>query len=314
MRLTRLICLASALLCLPMCAAPAVAQLGQYQAVPRTLQNGERSDVLLDVNGAQIVSSGAVNGSPPTGGATVVAGSDGTVVRTMRTDNLGNVATVVTGASFLSAGSADSGNSLKIGARVAASKTGLTGNTRTDILSDVFGNVFVRPVTGILSGLNGLGPAWASYGANDNPNYAGAPVGALGFMYNGTTLDAVRGDTTGGVYTQERERSQYGFELAGALAAGGTYTGAGRDGGVSPSQWGTFSCFVRSDQASAAGGFGIQGSNDGTNWFVKVLTSVSAGTSVRVTDRNDTRYSRCVLTNGATANTLAPNINYSFGS
>lgn len=213
----------------------------------------------------------------------------------------------------VASGATDVGNPVKVGMRVVTVKSGLTTGIRTDMLSDPFGNLYMRPVTTILSGFNGLGAAWGAAGANDNAAYAGAPMGALCFMYNGTNIDACRGDTTGGLYTQERERSQYGFELPGALPANGTYTGAGRDGGPSPSQWGTFSCFVRSDQASAAGGFGIQGSNDGTNWVIKVLASVAAATSVRITDRNDTRYSRCVLTNGATANTLAPNINWSFG-
>lgn len=130
-------------------------------------------------------------------------------------------------------------------------------------------------------------------------------------MYNGTSWDRVRGDTTGGLYTQERERSQFFAEAITALAANGVFNGVTRDGGATLSQWGSFSCFVRADQA---GTVAVQGSTDATTWFPKVAAAVALGTSVRVTDRNDTRYSRCQFVNGGTANTAAPVLNASFGN
>jgi hypothetical protein len=159
-----------------------------------------------------------------------------------------------------------------------------------------------------------LGPTTASNGSSVLPDANGSlrPLAVADFMHDPALniLIGVRGDATGGLWTQEKERSQFFSEPVGALAANATYTGTTRDGGASPSQWGTFSCFVTSDTAGAVR---LDGSTDNVNWYVKINATVVAQTAIRVTDRNDSRYSRCRLVNGATANTAVPVLTSSFG-
>lgn len=150
------------------------------------------------------------------------------------------------------------------------------------------------------------------WGQDGNPR----PLATLNYVSpsSGAAPVLMRGDAIGGVFTQEKERSQFFAEAPSILAAAAVFNGVTRDGAVSPSQWGSFSCFFRSDQASATNGAALQGSSDGTNWTVMQQTTLTAATPTRLIERNDMRYHRCMLTNGTTANTAAPVINSSFGN
>lgn len=344
-------------------AMPAIAQtqMPVYRDRSGSFQ-GASGVVVLNADGTPATGTGATseqtqgtaaNGAAPMGNPNLVAGSDGTNVRTIRTLNTGAV--MIAGGNGIGdgvgqtagVGLPDAGGvaravstaGMVLGsgvltyqreARFADATTGggllgagILGQYQTTLPTYTAGQFGTLAMTsrGILQIApvgTGTFPNGANYGSTllfSDPTGVTRPLGVADFMYDPGTgsMYAVRGDTTGGLYTQERERSQFFAEAPGILAANGTFPGTNRDGSVSPSQWGTFSCFINADQASASAGFAILGSNDGTNFFVKVAATVAANTPTRITDRNDTRYSRCRYVNGATANTAAPILNSSFG-
>lgn len=85
-----------------------------------------------------------------------------------------------------------------------------------------------------------------------------------------------------------------------ALAANGVFTGATLDFGDTMNIYQTITALAFSDQASAANGFQIQISRDGTNWRVSQQTSVTASTLTTITAHISYRYARVVYTNGVT--------------
>ncbi len=95
----------------------------------------------------------------------------------------------------------------------------------------------------------------------------------------------------------------YKLESTTPLAINGTLTTTARDSGPagSPTSWNRFSCYFKSDQATAAGGFATQGSTDGVTWFTD-NTPLSASANVATTQETRTyfRYHRCIVVNNAT--------------
>lgn len=85
-----------------------------------------------------------------------------------------------------------------------------------------------------------------------------------------------------------------------ALAAGATFTGTTLDFGDTMNVYQTITALAFSDQASAANGFKIQISRDGTNWRDVVTASVVASTLSAITTHISYRYARVVYINGAT--------------
>ena len=85
-----------------------------------------------------------------------------------------------------------------------------------------------------------------------------------------------------------------------ALAAGATFTGATLDFGDTMNVYQTVTALAFTDQASAANGFKIQISRDGTNWRDAVTASVTANTLSAITTHISYRYARVVYINGAT--------------
>ena len=83
-----------------------------------------------------------------------------------------------------------------------------------------------------------------------------------------------------------------------ALAANGVFTGATLDYGDTMNIYQTITALAFSDQASAANGFKIQISRDGTNWRDAVTASVTANTLSVITIHLSYRYARVVYTNG----------------
>lgn len=85
-----------------------------------------------------------------------------------------------------------------------------------------------------------------------------------------------------------------------ALAGSATYTGAARDAGVSPTPFAYFNCFFLADQAGTAN---AQGSNDNATWFDETVSTqaVSANTPLILSVPVMTRYHRCKLVNGSSA-------------
>jgi len=283
----------------------------------------------------------AANGGVPAGNPNLVAGSDGANVRTMRTDPNGILLGSINNASAsnLGDGSPQAGalpvrshGVLWNGATFDRQRDANTaaGTTGTGLAGTVaLGLVNTTQATATAVG-NYVRPWLDPYGrtivqfvdSTGNNVAVRAPADGAGnesglttvdrlTVFNGATWDRLRGDTTGGLWSQERERAQFYSEPTTALAANATYTGATRDGGPNISQWGSFSCFARADQS---GSVFLDGSPDNVTWTNKVTATVAANTPVRITDRNDMRNSRCRYTNGATANTAAPVINSSFGA
>lgn len=85
-----------------------------------------------------------------------------------------------------------------------------------------------------------------------------------------------------------------------ALAANGVFTGVTMDFGDTMNIYQTITALAFSDQASAANGFKIQISRDGTNWRDAVTASVTISTLSVITVHLSYRYARVVYTNGAT--------------
>lgn len=85
-----------------------------------------------------------------------------------------------------------------------------------------------------------------------------------------------------------------------ALAAGATFTGATLDFGDTMNVYQTVTALAFTDQPSAANGFKIQISRDGTNWRDAVTASVTANTLSSIITHISYRYARVVYTNGAT--------------
>jgi hypothetical protein len=83
-----------------------------------------------------------------------------------------------------------------------------------------------------------------------------------------------------------------------ALAAGATFTGVTLDYGDTMNIYQTITALAFTDQASAANGFKIQISRDGTNWRDAVSASVVANTLSTITTHLSYRYARVVYTNG----------------
>lgn len=92
------------------------------------------------------------------------------------------------------------------------------------------------------------------------------------------------------------------------LGISGVYTGAARQSSqVSPStssRYNNFNVQVLANQASAANGLQIQGSQDGsTSWQIVAQNAVVASTPLTLTVPVCYPYYRVVLTNGAVAQT-----------
>lgn len=85
-----------------------------------------------------------------------------------------------------------------------------------------------------------------------------------------------------------------------ALAAGATFTSVTLDFGDTMNAYQTITALAFSDQPSAANGFKIQISRDGTNWRDTATASVTANVLSSVTQHISYRYARIVYTNGAT--------------
>jgi hypothetical protein len=84
------------------------------------------------------------------------------------------------------------------------------------------------------------------------------------------------------------------------IGAGGVQTGPTLDFGDTMNIYQTITALAFSDQPSAANGFKIQISKDGTNWRDAVSASVTANTLSVITTHLSYRYARVVYTNGAT--------------
>lgn len=96
----------------------------------------------------------------------------------------------------------------------------------------------------------------------------------------------------------------YWLESTTPLGVNGVLTTTARDSGPagSPTSWNKFSCYFKSDQATAAGGFATQGSTDGVTWFTD-NAPLSAAANIAVTQETRTyfRYHRCIVVNNGTS-------------
>lgn len=91
------------------------------------------------------------------------------------------------------------------------------------------------------------------------------------------------------------------LETTTPLGASATFTGVTRDAGdSSQTPWNQFSCYIITDQVGTAR---LEKSSNGSAWTVGLTQPIVAATPLRLTDRADSRYSRCVVVNGATAET-----------
>lgn len=90
------------------------------------------------------------------------------------------------------------------------------------------------------------------------------------------------------------------------LAAGATFTSPTIDLGPNSAR-NAVRALARSDQASAAAGFRVEWSDDGTTWSADAATAVQApagvGSSALIESKAIARYARVVYVNGATAQT-----------
>jgi hypothetical protein len=100
-----------------------------------------------------------------------------------------------------------------------------------------------------------------------------------------------------------------------ALAANASTSPTARDTGAAPATaqtWTHFNCFARADAAGAT--LFSQGSVDGTTWFTTLSIAMSAAATPYTTRIVVFyRYNRCLVTNGATAQT-ALTVASSFGA
>jgi hypothetical protein len=281
------------------------------------------------------VTGGAASGSAPSGNPTLVAGSDGTTVRTVRTDTSGNVSVTIVGASSQTFGSDaysvtnggittrahlslfngtgfDRGRSVT--AADATTGTGLLGagilgqfqTTLTTYTAGQFGTIAMSN-RGVLyqTPTDANGNTLISSGSADGvAGSNGEVVMGRSFMFNNTTWDRVRGDTTGGLYVQERERAQLYQETGGAVAASTPLNGASRDvGSGSVVQWLMFAGMVRPAAADGAGTIVLQGSYDGTTWVNTATAAAPVGVVTVLSTAVFFRYNRVVFLNGTTAQT-----------
>lgn len=112
--------------------------------------------------------------------------------------------------------------------------------------------------------------------------------------------------------------AQFYTETTTNLGNGGVYTGTARDSKGIPSSTSTTAVKAKSqngaafktivataiaDQASAANGFKIQASNDGSTWYTVAQAALVASTPNQLTAPLVARYYRITLTNGATPQT-----------
>jgi len=92
------------------------------------------------------------------------------------------------------------------------------------------------------------------------------------------------------------------LETATPLGASGTYTGVTRPVNDTPDKVEVFAEFL-ADQASANNGAQLQGSDDGTNWFVIAQGTLTASVPLALSAVLLYANYRVVLTNGGTAQT-----------
>lgn len=166
----------------------------------------------------------------------------------------GGGATTSTVTGNVASGATDSGNAVKVGGLVnTGTPASLTTGQRGDVWLNARGAVEVG--------------AFASAGADATGNalallttQTGTPLigGAAGFVFNGTTYDRQRGDTTG-TYVVQRAATAGGTLTARMISAAGT----------NPT----------SVKTSAGQIYGIQLSNSGAVWaFAKLYNKASAPT------------------------------------
>lgn len=141
---------------------------------------------------------------------------------------------------------------------------------------------------------------------------AGNPI-SVGFS-DGTLSQRAKGDNvTGAIFTEEKLRSQYWQDTLVALGVSATFTSTSRDAGGTiagvGTPWSSYRCSARSDQV---GTLTMSMSNDNAIWIPVQSVSLVANTMVVLTSPIMTRYWRCAVVNGTTAETSL-NVNSAFG-
>jgi hypothetical protein len=265
-----------------------------YRQNVRCGSTGSVATFLTDVNGNSVLGSTAADATAnPNGYNTRSFGFtfNGTSWDRQRDANTTNG---TTGTGLLGAGVLG-----KFNATLPSYSDGQFGN----IQLDSYGNLRTRVVGYGFTGADAVGNSLVSF-TNANTSNGASPylMPMAGFVFNGTNWDRVRGDTTGGQYVQERERSQFFTETFNATAASTTYVGAVRDLGASNLvQWSTYRCFFRpSDQSLAYAG--VQVSADNSNWAPTAFVSgAAASNSTIVPSPIFARYVRCYITTNSTA-------------
>jgi hypothetical protein len=185
--MNRAILLAAALLLVPYQSFGQTVTAPTYQGT-----DGQTKEALGTFSvGSSGAAGGATVGSPTPSTATVVAGSDGTTVRTLRTDPLGQV--ILAGSSLtgvkgqVASGATDAGEPVKVGGFASVSPpAGVSAGQRVNAWYGLNGQATVQlaDAGGSLSAVTNVGDA--------APNQAMLNVRASGFVYNGVTWDRQR--------------------------------------------------------------------------------------------------------------------------
>jgi hypothetical protein len=139
----------------------------QYNSVDPTLAEGQFSTGRVDQNGRLLVSASS-------------GGSGGTADQVQ-----GNSAS----------GAADTGNPVKVGGVHGLSLPNLGPGERGDLQLDSTGGLYVSIKD--QNGTNGADVSNAGTDALDPTSFAGLYGLSFGYVFNGTTMDRIRGNTTG---------------------------------------------------------------------------------------------------------------------
>lgn len=285
----------------------------------------------VDVNGNQVNFGGAPDGSAPTGTPTLVAGTDGTLTRTLRTDPNGRLHNILYGVNGNSVGVTGPNDGVSNATTALTvlplnlTFNGTTWDRQRDVTSA--NNTVGTGVTAVgpLAAYNSVSPTFVDgrmgelqitaqgrlliqqsstatlSGDGQSSGFTGNGVTAVasqGQVFNGSSWDRMRGDTSGvwiGALSAQTETQT-------VLAAGGTYTGATR----SPGTASRFCYFIADAWADQAGTLYVERSVDGTTWRPANGTSgtaVAAGASVQVKVPTTTGNYRVRYVNGGTAQT-----------
>jgi hypothetical protein len=183
------------------------------------LQQGSRGSLRVEVMGSG--SSTTMTAIPTNADANAVVANgawganyvfNGTTLDRMRGDTTGTFAV-----GNAASAATDAGNPVKVGCKMNTTKPTFTDGQRADMQCDTRGNLWVSITGGVITGADGQSNAsLASLSSSGGATMLGLPV--MGNVFNGSTWDRQRGDTTG-TYGVAKPVTSGGFSIARFIAA-----------------------------------------------------------------------------------------------